>query len=272
MTGLLRAELRKIGCRRLFWGLLAGGVAFMGFGILVLPLLARVATDAGADTAALDELLRSIRAPAGYVYAAQSAVVQTVLVWTILAAVAIGNEYSWGTLTSTLVFEPRRLRVLTAKLVAVTTAAAAGTLAMGIVGIGLTAAAQPLLPANVDSVWEGAWPAASAAVVLKGLLPVAVWCAIATSIGVVTRSAAAGAGLGVGMVFADQILGLVPFLRPALITTNTTALLAVGDIGTGGGFGPPGVDISAGQAALVLAAWLGAAFAAAAPVFARRDV
>jgi len=270
---LVRAELAKLTLRKLPFGLLAGAVGFVTLTVVIVPVVARSTAAAMPGAESLAALTDMIKAPAGYVYAGQLAVNQITLFVAILAAIAVGNEYSWSTMATTLVREPRRGRVLSAKVAALVALSVAGSLAVFAAALLLVAAVQPLLPADAASPIGGPWVATAASTWLRGSLVVAVWVAIATMLAVVTRSPAAAAGIAVGLSIGEGVLALIPYVRLVLITPNVQALQHVSGLADpAAGFGGAAADvIPAWRAALVLAAWFAASLGVAWAVFRARD-
>lgn len=273
MRLLVRAELAKLALRKLPFGLLAGAVGFVALTIVLLPLVARTVAGSAPGSESFAPLLDMIKAPAGFVFAGQLAVSQATLFVAILAAVAVGNEYSWSTMATTLVREPRRGRVLSAKVMALVGLSVVGSLLLFLVGLVLVAVVQPLLPADAVSPIGGPWLSTAVFAWLRGLLVLAVWVGVATMLAVVTRSPAAAAGIAVGLSIGEGLLALVPYVRLVLVSPNVAALqrvagLADPNVGLGGGSAdliPPW------RAALVLCAWLGGSLAIAWATLRSRD-
>ncbi|MFN8103795.1 MAG: hypothetical protein U0U69_04975 [Acidimicrobiia bacterium] len=275
MSRLVRAELAKLTLRKLPFGLLAGAVGFVALTIVLVPLVARTAGASGVPgTESLGPLLDTIKAPAGYAFAGQLAVNQVTLFVAILAAIAVGNEYSWSTMATTLVREPRRGRVLAAKVIALVGLSVAGSLVVFVVCLALVAAVQPLLPADAASPLAGPWPAEAVLTWLRGLLVLAVWVSLATMLAVVTRSPAAAAGIAVGLGVGEGLLALVPYVRLALISPNVHALQRIAGLADPeAGLGGATADlIPAWRAALVLCAWVGGSLAIAWTTLRSRDI
>lgn len=273
MNRLVRAELAKLTLRKLPFGLLAGAAGFVTLTLVLLPVVAAAAPAGVPGTEALGPLLDTIKAPAGYVFAGQLAVNQSTLFVAILAAVAVGNEYSWGTLPTTLVREPRRGRVLAAKTVALVLLAVVGSLVVFALGVALVAAVQPLLPVDATSPLTGAWATPALSAWLRGVLVLGVWVAVATMLAVVTRSPAAAAGIAVGLSIGEGFLGLVPYVRLVLISPNVAALQRVAGLADpNAAFGASADVIPAWRAALVLSAWFAGSLAIAWAVLRARDV
>lgn len=275
MRLLVRAELAKLTLRKLPFGLLAGAVGFAAVTIVALPLVAATAARSGmAGTESMAPLLDTLAAPAGYVFAGQLAVSQVTLFVAILAAIAVGNEYSWSTMATTLVREPRRGRVLAAKVIALVGLSVAGSLVVFVVCLALVAVVQPLLPDTAASPLTGPWAADAVLTWLRGLLVLAVWASVATMLAVATRSPAAAAGIAVGLSIGEGLLALAPYVRLVLISPNVAALQRVAGLADpNGGLGGGTADvIPPWRAALVLCAWLVGSLAIAWATLRSRDV
>lgn len=266
MTHLLRAELRKITGRRLAWGFEAAALVLLGVNVVLLPIVYRLApTSDTEDLQGIEPLLELLHTPSGYIFAAQQAVSAVLLMATILAAIAVANEYSWGTVTLTFTLEPRRSRVIVGKWVALVLLAMVGILLAILVGAALVILVQGLLPEG-EGPWDGAWIPEVLRLWVLSVPAVAVWCALPIPIAVATRSPAAGA-IGVVVIYVgDSILGLIPGIRDWLISTNQTALIAVEGVeaevagvqsSADLGLLRPGIYLSVvAMAAIVAAVWL----------------
>lgn len=274
MNLVVRAELTKLLRRKLPFGLLGGVLAYMAVTLVMLPVAVRITPEDSGTTAGLGALISAMRAPAGYIFAAQMAVSTATLFVSIMAAIAVGNEYSWGTMALTMSREPRRGRVLAAKLVALVLLSVVMSLAALIMGLVLVAAVQPLLPKDIESASiGGAWPVLTAATWFRGQVALAVWVAVAVMFAVLTRSPAAAAGITVGLTFGESFLSLAPVVRDFLITTNVQALQHVEGISAlNASLGPESAIPPAWRALLVLAAWFGVCTATSWWVLRRRDV
>ena len=139
--------------------------------------------------------------------------VPLIIVAWVIGATAIGAEWQKGTLQTMLTWEPRRLRLIAAKIVACGVVAAAGFVVLQFL------LALALWPA---AVWRGTTDGADSEwlVTLAGVLArgggVAVFAAaIGFSIAAIGRNTAAA--LGVGFLYISVIEGLVRGLRPQLI-------------------------------------------------------
>ena len=106
MTGLVRAELRKLFTTKLWWGMLIGAVAFTTVGV--------VATLASAGTE--QSGLPPLNAPETQrqVFGASGAALIFIM---IVGIIGVTTEYRHFTSRPTFLFEPRRGRVILAKIV-----------------------------------------------------------------------------------------------------------------------------------------------------------
>lgn len=272
MSELVTAEWRKATLRILPYGMFALAAVYLAFTLVLIPVLTSLLPPDVEGVEELTAFLGNVKAPGGYVFAAQQAVGQAAIFVTIFVAVAVAAEYGWGTMTATFVLEPRRERVLVAKLLALSGVSLAGTALLFLVGVVMVAAVQPLLPPGVVSDMQAAWPVPALRAFGLGLPSIVVWVCVACALAVLTRNAGAAAGIGVGMTIGEGLLQLVPFLRPILISSNTQALQSVTGVDPSAGIVGVAVEVPAWRASLVLAAWAVGAVALAARCLRRRDV
>lgn len=245
MTRTLRAELLKLRTARTFWALAGATVG--------LVLLITVLTLALTDDFRTENDVRSVLSTAG----------ASGLLMLVLGVVASAGEYRHGTIASTLLFTPRRLRVV-----------AAQALACGVAGlvVGLAAAA---LTAAIALPWlsaKGA-PSLSAGELLGVFFGGGLYTALSAAL-----------GAGVGALLRNQIVAVVLVLVILFIVDPIVAGLAEGYTkfslmglgssmsgGSGDDFG--GSDLLPfGVAALVWAGYTAVLVVAAAVLTARRDI
>ncbi|MCC7078001.1 MAG: hypothetical protein IT198_12825 [Acidimicrobiia bacterium] len=272
MSELVTAEWRKATLRILPYGMFALAAVYLALTLLLIPIVTSILPPDVEGVEDLTAFLANVKAPGGYVFAAQQAVGQAAIFVTIFVAVAVAAEYGWGTMTATFVLEPRRGRVLAAKLLALCGISLAGTTLLFVVGVVMVAAVQPLLPPEVTSEMHGAWPVPTLRALGLGLPSIVVWVCVACALAVLTRNAGAAAGIGVGMAIGEGLLQLVPLLRPILVSSNTQALQSVTGVDPSAGFFGVAAEIPAWRASLVLVVWAVAAVALAAWCLRRRDV
>lgn len=184
MTALLRSEVRKVLSTHLWWLLALVMAAYMGFMAAVLAFGTSAEGGGGpaaaADGRAMVESIYTIGASLGYVFPL------------VIGALAMTGEFRHRTITPTLLAEPRRGRVLAAKLLVQGGVGAAygvvGTAAT--VGVGAAVLLVVGEPTYLDH--GGIWVAIAWSVVALAL-----W-------GVV--------GVGLGTVLPNQIASVVVIL------------------------------------------------------------
>jgi hypothetical protein len=212
----------------------------------------------------------------------------TAVAWALLAcmigATFAGAEWAHKTMVALLFWEPRRLRVIGAKLAALFTGVAvigAAGIALAI-GLGCLTAWWRGTFDGVDAVEGGFWApllASSGRGVLVGLMAAAIGFAVAN---LVRHTAAV---LGIAFVYfailENAIIGLRPAWQPYLIATNIGAFLNRGgidvEIPTGLVSGPEGdmyrqVHMSTIRGGLYLLAVTGALVLVSTALFRRRDL
>lgn len=247
MTALLQAELLKLRTTRTFVALAAIAV---GTSVLVAGLVALL-TEPTRDTVLFD------------VFASDT----SSFLILVLAVIGISGEWRHRTITSSLLAAPDRLRFLGAKTIAFAVA--------GLVLSILTAVTVAVVGAAVLSIRDLPLPA------LSELL------------GQVGRNAVLAAllgafGVGIGALLRNQIVAIVSLLTLSFVVEPIVLALAphVGRFGPLGALSvaaagipaesaglPDGVDlVGVLPAVLLLLAWAGAAFAAAAVLLQRRDL
>jgi len=195
----------------------------------------------------------------------------------ILAALATGSGFAWGTWKTTLTLGPGRRTALGGTVLAVAVAVLATVLAT--VGVVLVAANLVMLlegqPTGLPDLADTTEAAAGAALILG------MWVAGGIALGVLTRSPALGTGLGlVWTLVVENLLrgsaGLLDWLSP--VTDHLPGTAAGSLAGALGAAADPGAApgvltvLTAPAATLTLAAYLVAFLAVAFTVFARRDV
>lgn len=257
MSTNVQAELAKQVRRPAHWLLLAiAAVLTLTFAYLI-PYAAFTGTASGAPGSdrGLDSMLPGQfigNALAGTpIFAGALALVAGVLV--------AGSEYGWETWKTVLTQGPGRLTVYTAKLVAV----AAGALLMVLVLFGVAATASSVVAAV-----EGrplTWPSLTdlATGAGAGWLVLTMWAVLGMVLGIGLRGVALPIGLGLVWMLAVQnllsaiaapLLDWVAELQKALPGPNVGSLVA--DLGANEATPGVGALVGAGQATMVVAAYL----------------
>jgi ABC-type transport system involved in multi-copper enzyme maturation permease subunit len=227
MTALLRAELKKITSTRLWWGLLAGALAFSALQALVTAIFAGMEPQPGAPAmAALDtaEGVRSVYPMAMFA--------GTYIFALVLGITGMTGEYRYQTITPTFLVSPRRSRVVVAKMLAhalmgvvfgvlgLLTVLVVGGATMSIRGYGLGLDADRLWMTNGLAV-----------------LAIAIWTVLGIGIGTLVRSQIVAIVLGILVTFLIEPLLTVAlaalewdWLVKWLPSNASSALMAPGDV------------------------------------------
>ena len=274
--GSFRAELLLLRQRAATWALLAVAILLSLLFSYALPYTFYLSTPAaGRQAAALRGLLpeRVVSAALGGFpfYFGTLAL--------ILGALAFGSEYGWGTLQTTLLQRPGRPRLVLVKLAALAVALALGTAAIFVAAAVASVAVAVREGAAVD------WPPVAdfARAFGAGWLVLALWALFGVLLAVLSRGTALAIGLGIvyGLVVEGLVSGFgtgIPLLRElakAFLRTQGYSLVAPLGGAVGGREGPgafAGPFVDAGQALVVILAYLVAFGGIAALTLQRRDV
>jgi ABC-2 type transport system permease protein len=197
----------------------------------------------------------------------------------IMGALAVGSGYGWGTWKTVFTQGPGRAAAFGGTLSALGVFVTGLVLVSGLVDLGVSCGIAAVEGQPVDLPSAGDWAAA----VGTGLLVLGMWAAAGVLVGVLTRSAALGVGLGLLWALVVETLlrgvsGVLPGL--AVLTDHLPGTAAGSLVGAlsaargGTGAGTPGVlDTLAWP---VATGWLAAYFAGFAVlallVTGRRDV
>lgn len=182
----------------------------------------------------------------------------------LTGASAIGAEWQSRTVTTLLTWEPRRIRMLLGKAIAVVLGIVVGIIliTIGIMAAFLPAAGAHGSMAGLDAIWWGD--------LVSAIARVAGIAAGAGLFGMViaTIGRNTAAAFGVGFVYLAVVESLIrgfrPQWRPWLIGDNAGIVLVGDDVGL---FGHTRLE-----ATLLLLAYLAAGLAIASTVFNRRDI
>lgn len=289
--GSVRAEVLLTRKRTATWLLLAIAILLNVLFTYVLPYSSlgggvdlfghvRLGEDALGQTSAnrLDELL-----PGQFVASVlQGFPLYVGMLTLMLGVLSFGSEYGWGTLKTTLMYQPNRIRLLAAKLATLAIVALLYTIAVLAVG-----AVASVVVANIKDAavaWPPIWEIVRG--VGAGWLILALWAFFGGLLAILSKGTAMALGLGIvyglaieGILagFGDNI-AVIEQASKAFVRTNTYSLLApigvVADGGFGGG-GPgafSGPVVGAWQALVVVVAYLLAFSGLSALVLHRRDV
>lgn len=197
----------------------------------------------------------------------------------ILGALVFGSEYGWGTLKTSLMQHPSRLRLFLAK-----EAAVGVVLALFVVSIFVVGAIASYVVAVREGgavTWPPVWDIVRA--LGAGWLILTLWGLFGGLLAILSRGTALAIGLGIvyGLVVEGLISGFGSSIRvlhdaaQAFLRTNGYSLIApirngLAEVDGPGAFSGPFVD--AWQALFVIAAYLIVFGAVAAWILKRRDV
>jgi ABC-2 type transport system permease protein len=251
MRSLVSAELLKLRSTRSAWIPLAAALGFAVIAVVAGTSTAGHSGDPQLSPAALPGLLR---ASGGQIV--DGAVL---LCWIVLSA----GEFRHRTSVTTFLGEPRRLRVVSAKLVA----AALTGIAVGLLAEALSAvtSAAALSAHHVPLDWSQ--PGVAGAVAAVPLLA-ALFGVLGAGLGLLLRNTAAA--LGLALMWAFVIEGVLPALlrEPGMVRwlpeAAANAVLH--------GASPATTALSAGVALAVLASYAAVLAGAGAALTARREI
>jgi len=196
VIALLRSEFRKVATIKLWWGMLLGSMA-----VAALSVIAQIATNGLRNNPAAPlsnpVTQRSVLSSAvsGYIFSV------------VVGIILITTEYRHFTSRPTFLIEPRRARVIAAKLVV---AAGVGLL-YGIACVAVAVAVTvPWLSAKGIAI---AWVANGLIVVMVGALgAVAIFAVV---------------GVGVGVLFRNQISAVITTLAYLFVVEPLIAVIPV---------------------------------------------
>jgi ABC-type transport system involved in multi-copper enzyme maturation permease subunit len=267
---LLGSELRRLASRRmLFW---------IGLGLVGFVLTIVIINAATSDPASLDphdairvtDLWLSNTASARLGVSSPNFIatiaVLTYMTVVVLGASAVGAEYRAGTVTTMLTWEPRRIRLLVARLGAVAMLSMALFLIIQLVFIGAW---------TIGVQAQGATSGADAGfwrelvlVVVRGTLLAGVLAVISAAFATLGRNTAAALGLWFGYLVAIEgiVRGQVSATIPWLLTSSAGAFYGWESVEINGH------SVTSGAGALHLVIYVVLIGAAALVVFQRRDV
>lgn len=207
MKAALVSEYRKLVTTRLWWILLLAMVAYMAFLGAVMAWTTTIAPPEGSEAIEMTpDLVRgtvySTAATFGYVFPV------------IVGALAVTGEFRHKTITPTFLADPRRGRVLVAKLLSSVPIGLvyglAGTLATAAAGAGVLAlTGNPTLLGDAET-WS---------TIARSVLALTIWAPI---------------GVGLGSVMTNQVVAIVVVLvyTQFLEAVLRLGLTSAGDVGT----------------------------------------
>lgn len=200
MTRLLRSEIRKVTTTRLWWGMLLCSMA-----LTVLGVVAQIATNGLKNNPALP-LTTGVTQRAVF-----SSAVSGYLFSAVVGIILITTEFRHFTSRPTFLIEPRRARVIAAKLLV----GAGVGLAYGLAGVAITVViAVPWLSARGVTVdWVGNGLLVS---LLGALFVIAVFAVVGVGVGVLLRNQVAAVITSLAyLLVVEPLLAVIPVVKEA---------------------------------------------------------
>jgi ABC-type transport system involved in multi-copper enzyme maturation permease subunit len=203
---LLATEFLRFRSRRLFQ--VVSALCVMG--ILVAGVI--VFASQSYDLATLPEVLLG------------TSFVFVILGW-LFGASFVGAEWHAGTVTTLLTWEPRRTRVIVAKMIAAVVSVFVLTLALQLI-LGAVLAVDAATQGSTAGA-DGAWAAEAAGVGLRVALVSCIFAGVGFGIASIGRNTAAALGVGFGyiVIVENLVRGLRPAWAPWLLADNAGLFL-----------------------------------------------
>jgi hypothetical protein len=254
VTALLAAEFRRMRSRHLVR--IVAGFALLGIAIAGVIVAVRSSPEVGADPrfplTMLPDILKGTSIP-------------LIIAGWLLGASFIGADWRVGTITTLLTWEPRRARVIVAKVLA----CAVSVFALGMV---LQAVLGGVL--SLDAMFRGttegidaSWLRETSGVAVRAATLATVASVVGFAVASIGRNTAAA--LGAGFAYLAVVENLVRGLRPEwqrwLFTDNAAVFITGGNVGLS-------FQRTMFQALVLLAAYAAVLFAVSAVMFRSRDV
>lgn len=206
VPGVVVAEVRKITTTRLWW-IMALATLVLSAGYAALPAVTEIITSEGATP---------FREPAAVwgVYTGGNTLARVLAL--VLGVTAMGTEYRYRTIISTYLATPRRVRVITAKVLALVLFSAAYGIISVIAGIGT---AIPFL-VHYDAAFfldqTATWRTLG-----LGAFSMVLWALIGLGIGVLVRSTVLAIVIGIGFAYlVEPSVSAVLFIQEWWVPLN----------------------------------------------------
>jgi ABC-2 type transport system permease protein len=247
-------------------GMILGGAGtIVGFAILTVVLTLTTASTTPTDQggAGGGVTLAQLATADGLASVLASAATFIGVVALSVFAISIASEYSQGTLRNLLVRQPRRVRLLAGKLLAL-----ASFTTLAVIVAGIAAVATALLVAPTQDISTAAWFTSAGWAALAGglgnlLLATLGWGLVGALLGLVLRTPAAAVGVGLAWALPGELLVTAAWADGARWLPGQL-LDALAQGGT--------AAVTYGSAGLLLAFYGVVAMVAGTTLFARRDV
>jgi ABC-2 type transport system permease protein len=247
-------------------GMILGGAGtIVGFAILTVVLTLTTAstapTDEGGPGGGLT--LEQLAATDGLAAILATAATFIGVVALSVFAISIASEYSQGTLRNLLVRQPRRVRLLAGKLLALASLTTIAVLVAGVAAAGVALLVAPAQDISTSAWFSSAGWTALGAGLGNLLLATLGWGLLGTVLALVLRAPAAAVGVGLAYALPGELLVTAAWADGARwLPGQLLDTLAQG--GTSA--------VTYGWAGLLLALYAVVAVVAATTLFTRRDV
>lgn len=284
---LIVAEFFKLRRRMMTWVL---ALLIVGIVVLLYSVLWSVSSRGSTfgdhgHKFSVDELRQALFLQASVPFSLQLVSMFGTLFAVILAAGAVGSEYSWGTVRSAVTVASSRLRLISARLSVVCLLIAIGVLLAVLVGL---AYSTVIMAANGNADYSfvtATFVRHQFMSYSRTLFVLAPFVAVAFAAAVVGRSTLAGVGGGLGIAFLEPIISNlmraagepwkdIPNYLPSAnkqVIMLQNALPEVLKFGPGSDIEGPAVN-SALEASLILSMYIVVPIIVALLVFRRRDI
>jgi len=254
VIALLASELRRMWSRHLVR--IVAGLALLGIAIAGIIVAVRSSPDVGADPrfplTMLPDVLKGTSIP-------------LILAGWLLGASFIGADWRVGTITTLLTWEPRRPRVIVAKVLVCAVSVFALAMALQAV-LGGVLSLDAVFRGTTEGV-DASWWRESSGVAVRAATVASVASVVGFAVASIGRNTAAA--LGAGFAYLAVIENLVRGLRPGwqrwLFTDNAAVFITGGNVGFS-------FQSTMLQALTLLAAYAAALFAVSVVMFRSRDV
>ena len=287
MTRLMAVEFFKLRKRMMTWIL---AVLMVGLVILLYSVFwsvsGHVTTFGESAEFTGEDLRRALFLQASVPFSLQVVVSFGTIFAMILAAGAVGSEYSWGTVRLMATAASGRVRLIAAKLLVVCGLVAAGALLAVAVGLVYSSI---ITVTNGGSDFSFVTPGFIRDQVEsfgRSLFVMAPYVTLAFATAAIGRSTLAGVGAGIGIAFVEPLIGGLMRLAGNpwkeipnyLINANSSVILLHNKLPDVVRFGPTTQDLaqrhvnSMPEAMFILAIYSGAFVALAFLVYRRRDI
>lgn len=252
MSSLLRYEWRRITTVRATWIVLALAVLFTALQVLLISMSEGAVVDDGAVP---PDALPVEKTPFGALVQSTASGFLTLVVLSVIAAMAFGHEYRYGTIRLTLTAFPRRVPVVVAKWLVAMLFVVAGWL----ISVAVVAIMVVLLPKAYEFSPDENIPL----ILLRGLLFVVGYATIVFAVTLLTRN------LPLGIIIPLVWAIIVEQLILSILGSRFEWLPKVMPISTGNGLAAGAEDWA--MNGLAFGVWTVGLLVLASVLFVRRD-